>query len=196
LSATISIPFVTSEKTCAQLAKLLTEAMKIETFLDRTHQETVGMLRFSDSEILEHRDGFGYANLGITGISRFFAEKFAGRADAFSESFKNKTVESARRMASSTGTFGLMVTKENDRVTQVETGRCFARIHLTATKLGLRIHPMSQILQEYDEMAALREELPRLVGVNNGTLQMLFRIGHADLASHSPRRPVSDFLTA
>jgi hypothetical protein len=190
----VELRFIIDPDAVRQTADLVTEGMRVETFLDRTHRETVDMLRFSDDEILTHRDGFGYANIGVTGISRFFAETFVGRSKAMGEAFRNKTVDSTRTMAQSARVYGIMVTEQNDRMSQIETGRAYARIHLTATKLGLALHPMSQILQEYDELSGVRERFADLTGIRGKTVQMLFRLGHADDVPHSPRRGVMDFV--
>jgi nitroreductase len=190
----VDLRWLTDSVLVGQMAGLVTEGMRIETFLDRTHEETVGMLRFSDEEILRHRDGFGFANIGVTGISRFFAEKFAGRSKAMGKAFRDKTVDSTRAMAESARTYGIMVTLVNDRVAQVETGRAYARIHLMATQLGLALHPMSQILQEYDELKDVRKQFADLLDIREGTVQMLFRLGYADDVPHSPRRKVGDFV--
>jgi hypothetical protein len=77
-----------------------------------------------------------------------------------------------------------------------------------ATKLGLAMNPRTQMLQEYDELAGVRETLSKIIksikpnselptaemlsGVT--TAQMLFRLGRAKPTPHSPRRELVDFL--
>ena len=54
--------------------------MHFETYNRSMHAETVEMLRFTDEEVEEHRDGIRFPNLGITGMKLFFARFFTGRS--------------------------------------------------------------------------------------------------------------------
>ena len=57
------------------------------------------------------------------------------------------------------------------------------------------MHPMSQVLAEYPDMAELQREFLRFLEIPEGhTVQMLFRLGHAEPATHSPRRAVGDLI--
>ncbi len=69
------------------------------------------------------------------------------------------------------------------------------RLNLTATALGVAQHPMSQVLQEYPDMAELQEQFLADLGVPEGhTVQMLFRLGMAEPVEHSARRRVGDII--
>lgn len=89
----------------------------------------------------------------------------------------------------------MIVTPKNGPVDWVQAGRAYARLQLAATSMGLASHPMSQILQEYEEMNSLREAFERQVGVT-GTekVQMIARLGRSDYFFRSPRRPLTSFL--
>ncbi len=64
---------------------------------------------------------------------------------------------------------------------------------LTATALGVAMHPMSQVLQEYSDVFDLQKRFLDYLGIPEGhTVQMLFRLGVADPVEHSPRRSVKD----
>jgi len=57
------------------------------------------------------------------------------------------------------------------------------------------MHPVSQLLQEYDELNELRADLSQLTGVHAPrTIQMLFRLGYAQQTAPSPRRRVEEFI--
>jgi hypothetical protein len=58
---------------------MMTEAMHIETYKRATHAEAVKMLRFTDEEVEEHREGISFPNPGVTGMKLFFARFFTGR---------------------------------------------------------------------------------------------------------------------
>lgn len=52
------------------------------------------------------------------------------------------------------------------------------RARLAAAQLGLRFHPISQVLQEYPQMDQLPNEMNMLTGVTEpAKLQMLVRVG-------------------
>ncbi len=204
------LEFVADAETLAGLADVMAEGMKIETFLERTHAETVEMMRFNEQEVAKYRDGFGYAHLGVTGMSRFFAERLAGRSKAFSKSFRDKVVKTSYKMTHTARAVGVLFSPGNTRHDQVETGRRFARVFLTAARLGLSLHPMMQVTQEYEELAGVRESLTEIIrSIKPGyalptaemtsgapTLQMLFRMGRAKSTPHTPRRDLGDLLRA
>jgi len=90
-----------------------------------------------------------------------------------------------------------IVTPGNTRAQQLEAGRLYARANLRATSLGLAMHPMSQALQEYSEMAPLFVAVRRLLGVGDGAhLQMLARLGHAPDVAPAPRWPVERHIVS
>lgn len=188
------IRFFTDKTIVARMGDLMTEAMKIETYLHRTHAETVSMIRFTDEEMEKYRDGFGYENMGLSGMSKFFAETFAGRNKAFDESFKEKTVSVTEKMTHSAKALGILFSKENERTDQVEIGRKYSRVHLSATQLGLAMHPMTQITQEYEELSSVRKKFAEVIGNEQGVAQMVIRLGFADTVPHAPRRSVKDLI--
>jgi hypothetical protein len=61
------------------------------------------------------------------------------------------------------------------------------RLTLEAAAQGLAVHPWSQALQEYPEMADLYREVHGLIGGGN-KLQMLVRTGYAPPVGPAPRR--------
>jgi nitroreductase len=79
----------------------------------------------------------------------------------------------------------------DDRTSQVMAGQIFERVALRATALGIRVHPMSQIL-EIPELQARTAELIAAEGV---VPLHTFRLGYADAEDdHTPRRPLGDVL--
>lgn len=71
--------------------------------------------------------------------------------------------------------------------------RAYERLNLTATALGVAMHPMSQVLQEYSDMFDLQKRFLDYLGIPEGhTVRMLLRLGVANPVEHSPRRSVKD----
>ena len=158
--------------------------------------ETFGWLRFGRRAIAEHRDGLGMSG---TGIELF---KMLGQLDREElidpDSQSNKTASRDWREMAMTSPAFLWITSTGDTPSlRLNAGRAYARFALHAADLGLSIHPWSQALQEYEEMADLRTEMREFLAPPEGeTVQMLVRIGYADAVEPSARRDLRDFIRA
>ena len=179
-----------------ELSQIMTDAMSIETSNKMRDAETVTMFRFNDKERGRYRDGFSVAQSGMTGFKGWVAETFfLSREDTEedSTSFGEQAVDITNDQAQSAAAFGWISTASNTRLDQVVTGRAYERLNLTATALGIAMHPMSQVLQEYSDMADLQRRFLAYLEFPQGhTIQMLFRLGIAEPVEHSPRRSVKD----
>ncbi len=175
-------------------AVILTRAMRIETFLARTYRETMQYFRFNDEEVLKYRDGFNYENMGITGLGKQVLELTSGRKSSNGGFFKNSTVASFRKMAENTAALGLISSTENDRAAQVAVGCRYARLQLTATGMGISLQPMTQVTEEYPEMAGAGQEFRQMFSNVSGHLQLVVRMGRAAPLPHSARRRLEDML--
>lgn len=78
-------------------------------------------------------------------------------------------------------------TAGNARADQIAAGRDWLRLNLATTGLGLALHPVSQALQEYPEMADLHARLHETLAEPGETVQMLGRLGHAAPVPPAPR---------
>lgn len=86
---------------------------------------------------------------------------------------------------------GVLASQTDDRTCQLKAGRAFERVFLTAESLGLRLHPMNQVLQ----IPELKQELGNLLPKAETTPQIAFRLGYAEAEkADSPRRPLEEVL--
>ena len=181
-----------------KLAAILRSAMEIETSDKARDAETIAMFRFNDEERAQFRDGFGVAQAGMDGFEKIIAETFflsREKTEADSSEFGAQAVQITTDQANSAAAFGWITTPANSRLDQVLTGRAYERVNLKATELDVAMHPMSQVLQEYADMSDLQREFLTYLGIPEGhTVQMLFRLGHADPVTHSARRHISDLI--
>ena len=77
----------------------------------------------------------------------------------------------------------------------IKSGRLYARLNLAVTQLGLSLHPLSQVLQEYPEMKQIQSEFNTLLGVEEPSkIQMIVRIGRSDYRYKQYRRQVSSMV--
>lgn len=189
---------VDSPKAKKQLEHVLTKAMQIEVNDKARDMETIKMFRFNDDEVKQFRDGFGTAQAGLSGIKRILVENFflsRESAEKDSTEFGQQAVTMTQKAAASTGTFAWISTKSNSRADQINVGREYCRINLKTIEMGLAQHPMSQVLQEYEEMLPLQGEFKHFFNINQtDTVQMLFRLGTAQITPHGPRRAVKDII--
>lgn len=181
-----------------KMEAVLTQSMEIEVGDRARDLETIAMFRFNDEEIRQYRDGFGTAQSGLSGIKRILVENlFLSRESAEKDptEFGQQSVTMTQKAAQSTGTFAWISSASNNRMDQVNVGRDYCRINLKTTAMGLAQHPMSQVLQEYEEMLPLQASFKQYFGIKDSdTVQMLFRLGTAQATPHSPRRAISDLI--
>ncbi len=171
----------------AALRDLVWRAFDRELHTEAAQAETYEWLRFGREEIARHRDG-----LPIDGpmIPLLKATGFLEREDFLDpDSMANTTAaDEWRRKAETSPAFMWLTSGDDSPATRLAAGMAYARMNLTATALGLAMHPWSQALQEYEEMADLYAEARQMLSAGNQTLQMLVRVGYADPAPASPRR--------
>jgi hypothetical protein len=174
-----------------RIAELAYRGFEVEVTTARTFGETVRLLRVGASEIEAHRDG-----IAVTGFTPWLARRLGLLDERALLDPKGRGVRQAladaRRQVDTAQGWVWLSTAGNSRREQVLAGRAYVRLHLAATRLGLAWQPMSQLLQEFPEMAALQAQAYAALGVPpaGATVQMLARIGHAAPASPSPRRPL------
>ena len=192
------LTFLDSPQGKARLVKTLTGAMQIEVGNPQRDMETIEMFRFNDNEARVFRDGFGVAQTGITGVKKFVAETFfldRNKVEKNPAEFGQQAIDMTRKVSESTNTFAWLASSRNTRLDQVKIGRDYCRMNLQTTSMGLAQHPMSQVLQEYDDMRELQIEFKQSFNIpESDTVQMLFRIGRAAPVVHGPRRLVTQLI--
>lgn len=176
------------------LARILANAVTTEMRTPRTHLESVRLMRIGSAEIDRNPDGIQLKGPLIE------AAQLAGfvdrdqLADPTSEPFKQGLVDFQEMAASVPAAFWI-ATPDNSRANQLEAGRRYVRANLGATALGLSMHPMSQALQEYPEMAVAFQDVHRLLGARDGErIQMLARVGYGESVDPAPRWPLAKHI--
>ncbi|OYY64188.1 MAG: hypothetical protein B7Y49_10575 [Sphingomonas sp. 28-62-11] len=178
----------------AQITPLAVRAMTIETVTPRTHGETVRLMRIGTAEMDANPDGLPIGGPGVEALSAVGMIDHETMADPSSSAFK-MGLDVVQKSCGSIPAIIWITTPGNSRAKQLEAGRRYVRAQLRATTLGLAMHPLSQALQEYPEMAADFDLVHRLLGAQ-GTerVQMLARIGTAPPSLPAPRWPLEKHL--
>ena len=79
----------------------------------------------------------------------------------------------------------------NDRMSQVRVGQVFERVCLTATMLGLCVHPLSGVV----DVPELKAQVSKLLPSSDEVSQHVFRLGYAEpVKSFAQRRPLEEVL--
>ena len=98
-----------------------------------------------------------------------------------------------RQLVASAALLGLVLGEEDTHAVHLRTGQLFERVWLTATALGVSIHPMSQTMRTPE----LRDVVADLVLGHGWLPQHLFRVGFSTRETRprrTPRRPVEEVL--
>jgi hypothetical protein len=167
------------------------EAWRIELTTPRTVLESYRVLRMGAAEINEHRDGLFVLDRVPVLMSKIglFDRSKAPAPDDYATTSQIK--EFNAKLDSTPG-FLWMVTDGNDRETQVNAGRAYARVQLAATAADIALQPLQQALQEYPEQAKPYADIRRLLHASQPTrfVQMWARAGFAPPVGPAPRRGV------
>lgn len=177
-----------------QLRGIAGEASRIEMMTPRTHKESIDLMRIGAAEIAANPDGIDLGGPMIWWGSKLGFISREAMLDPATSAFETGAQIIGEQSATAMG-FAWMTTADNSRKTQIATGRAYVRLNLQATALRVAMHPMSQVLQEYPEMAALQSVFHQTVDARPGeTVQMLVRLGYAVPPGPSPRRRLDDLI--
>jgi hypothetical protein len=170
-------------------------AWKTELTTPRTMLESFKVMRVGASEISQHRDGLSMTDPMVVALTRLglFDRSQAPAPDSFATTSQIKDFD---RKIDSTPAFLWLVSQGNERATQVNAGRAYARVQLAATAHGLAMQPLQQALQEYPEQAPLHADIHRLLDAPRPaqTVQMWARVGYATPVQPAPRRGLDAHL--
>lgn len=193
-STVAALTITTAPDLAARLRSLTERAMMTELETPRTLKESIERLRIGADAIAAQPDGIELHGPFFWWLSKLGLMTTEKAMTPGTMAWQGG-IDYALGWARATPAFGWLTTAANDRVSQIEAGRAYVRLNLRATELGVAMHPVSQILQEYPEMADLQRDFLGAVGAAPGqTVQMLFRLGYCESVPPSPRRPLDALL--
>ncbi|MCR9144116.1 MAG: hypothetical protein NXI24_17845 [bacterium] len=169
-----------------------------EVLTRRTAEESRIWFRIGTQEIFTRRDGISLRDNGVQGFERWMLESFflSKEPEAFHD--RENTLRFLKRYRADLETArGILhfVTPGNQPADWVRCGKDYARFQLAATQLGLVSRPMSQLLQEYEEMRDLAQDFESLTGVSApAKVQMVALLGRGEVEHYSPRRSLETML--
>ena len=193
----VEFHFASDPKEMRPFFDIFYRAMEIECTTRRLYEETRIWFRFNEKQRAEKRDGLSVPQIGVEGLRKRFLEWYLNNGNPsrwHSTRSINSYLGSVKTGIESSQGLVLLKTQTNNQMDWIRSGRAYARVGLAAAKLGLYLHPYSQVLQEYPEMKELQTEFNRLVGIKGEEkIQMAVRIGRASPPYYAYRRTLDSF---
>ena len=179
----------------AQHRAVAAEAWRIELVTPRAMLESYKVLRVGAREIAQHRDGLSITDPMLVALDRLGLFDRT-KAPAPGDMAVTSQVKDFAKKIESTPAFLWLVTEGNERVTQVNAGRAYARVQLAATAHGVAMQPLQQALQEYAEQARPYAAIHSMLQAPKPThtVQMWARVGFAPPVAPAPRRAVDAII--
>ncbi|MDX1269988.1 MAG: hypothetical protein R3311_21660, partial [Oceanisphaera sp.] len=175
----------------ARLRELTWKAWLVEYHTPAALQESIDLMRLGKAEINANPDGIDLGGMPLEALIATGLLTREALATPGSQSY-DTGISMYEPMLASTPAFVWLATPDNARTTQIATGRAWLRLNLLTTQQGLSLHPVSQCLQEYPEMAEHYQTVHQSLARPGETIQMLGRLGYAASAPKTPRWSLDD----
>ncbi len=179
------------------LGELAIQGATVEGGISRINEESNALFRGTEYQKNKYRYGFSLEGQGTKGIGMWFTEGLLALIPSLAKSgdSNERFVKQTTVQVEHTPAYVMILTSDNSRTSQVRAGMAYARMQLTAQSMGLAVQPLSQILEEYPEMEALRGQIHSKYAPDGETIQMLVRVGRSSLeVPHSMRRDAADLV--
>lgn len=187
---------VVADGRLSALRDLVSGAYVTEIETPAAFEESIELMRIGREEIARHRDGIdigGPMVEAMAAVGLMSRDQIRKPGTMAHEQGKSMY----RGLADSSPAFVWLISEGNDRTTQLNAGRAWARMNLAADAAGVAVHPVSQGLQEYAEVAEFKRRVDALIGVRPGErLQMLARAGYGKVVPPAPRRGLQEHLVS
>lgn len=155
--------------------------------------ESIALIRLGRAEVAAKPDGISLDSPELEHLVQKGILNHATLRETQSPLFR-QFMAGFKASVDATPAFLWVVTPDNRRLTQLESGRDWLRLQLAATGLGLSMQPQSQALQEFPEMEGCFREVHALLGAGAGRVQMFTRLGYAPRTPPAPRWPMESRL--
>lgn len=165
----------------------------IEYETDQTRKESIDLMRIGNRAVVKNPDGIdmGGVQMGLFKMTGIVSHE--GLNEKGSQAY-NIGIDMYREIIHSAMGFAWITASENTRLSQIDAGRNWVRMNLAAQQIGLCIHPLSQVLQEFPEMSEPYQTIHAKLGADEGVVHMFGRLGYSKFPAASPRWPVESKL--
>ena len=173
----------------AAIKKVTWDAHVIEAMTPHTWKESVDLMRLGVKEVDANPDGISLTGGVLEVMTSTGILTREGSMNTQSAGFK-EAMKIFHTLLHATPAYAYLISKGNNPKDQIAVGRQWARLNLKTTEMGLSLHPVSQALQEYPEMAGQYRNIHDLLAKPGETVQMLGRLGYGPDVPQSPRWPL------
>lgn len=175
----VRIVYVNTGENYDKLKNYVIKAAEIESEVPRLMAESSSLFRKNEKEKNKYGYGFSFEGSGMQGLKMHVFQTLLTLFPSMNstEASKQNFMTQTKLAAENNGGFILIISKNNDRISQFNSGVLYSKLQLTAASLGFAVQPLSQAIEEYPEMRDMRTNIHKDF-VNPGeTIQMIFRIG-------------------
>ena len=176
----VKLDIITSDEGKNEMADLLARAHKIQLGNKAFRKELASWVRPNTSDV---KDGLPGYSFGYSDFESFFGSFIFGTFDMSSSRARTETSYMKASPA-----VAVLSTNSDDKLTWIKTGILFETLFLTASRLNVMFDLFSQPIG----IPELRVEMAQILNVKYP--QILIRMGYAEPAKHTPRRPVEEVL--
>lgn len=175
----VSIKLYQDQEDLNKIGQYAMQSATIEAGVTRVMNESDAIFRANEFQKNKYRYGYSVEGQGTSGFMRNIIQGLVtlfpsmNEGKAASQNFINYT----RASVDNTPVYAMIVSNDNSRLEQVESGMLYSRLVLTGHALGLAMQPLSQVLEEYPEMQVPYTQFKQTYAPDGGTVQMLFRVG-------------------
>ena len=177
---------VQGDEEVARLRQLTIDAWRVEAMTHRTMRESVDLMRFGKAEINANPDGIDMGGAFLEAMHMAGIVTPETLLDPASTGFKEGQ-KSYEAMLNATPAYAVLTSPTNTREDQIDAGRRWLRLNLATTGRAMSLHPVSQALQEFPEMAEHYQAAHTLLAEPGHTVQMLGRLGYGPSVPPTPR---------
>ena len=174
-----------TEEEIASLLPFVEEAVTLQYADKDFRKELAEWVRFNDDAALTQKDGLRSQSLDAPTVPTWMGKMYLNHfVSAAGEAKK------ARELVQSSSALLLFTTLNNTKEGWVNLGRCYERIALKTTALGIRHAHVNMPCEE----KTVREKLKRALGYVSEEPLLLIRLGYAEPTPSSYRRQVEEVL--
>lgn len=162
-----------------RIGEFALQSALIEAETNRVMEESSLIFRSNEYQKNQYRYGYSVEGQGISGFTKHIIQGLVTLFPSMNtgKSASQNMIRSTKTSIDNTPAYALIVSDGNTRKEQVKSGMLYSRMVLTAHTLGLTVQPLSQVLEEYPEMQVPYDKFRQAYAPNNGTVQMLIRVG-------------------
>ena len=181
----VSVRLITDRDRMAEIADFVARGNSVQFEDSEWLRELQSWIRFSGPEALRAGDGLYGPVMGSPSVPRWLGRL----AMRFGFSARKQNARDRRHIMSSSA-IAVIHSESNDEPHWVEAGRCYQRLGLEATALGLKTAFINQPV----EVAELRPAFARHLELGDRRPDLVVRIGRGPDMPRSLRRPVDEVI--